>query len=332
MKDTRRSDEFIDFDEIKSQREDIDIDIRICERRIKNYPEDQMEMEEKILRLKSQIPEVEAILATEPPAPELPPRQPLIKVSGVLEEFSVQKVKGYFSEREYSPEAFAQHEANEQLGGLLLAMVGNAAGSAATSQTQERSSTDCDFVRGKINGTPFYGWLGKTHVRVGDTVELAAMSKEGQLVVYALALPALRTLSITPGCLYGREGENRSGLRIAIPLFGTIFGLLPLLMCFYNMESFDLAELIDIFKLILMFTTMFTVLFFFSAHSTKKKPNQTLLLAENIFTTFEMDEPEKIDLHYFTKKKLKALAKQPPVVSDREMPARSAGYDYLFYY
>ena len=326
MSNRRLSDEFIDFDEIKSQREDIDIDIRICERRIKNYPEDQMEMEEKILRLKSQIPEVEAILATEPPAPELPPRQPLIKVSGVLEEFSVQKVKGYFSEREYSPEAFAQHEANEQLGGLLLAMVGNAAGSAVTTQTWVRSSTGCDFVRGKINGTPFYGWLGKTHVRVGDTVELAAMPKEGQLVVYALALPALRTLSITPDCRYGREGGIRFERRFGIPLLGTIFGLLLL---YFTISG---VPLIGVFQAMLMFIAMFAVLFFFSARHARKKPDQCIQLTENIFTTLGMDQPEKIDLNDFTKKKLKALAKQPPVVSDREMPSSYAICQHFYYY
>ena len=329
MKDTRRSDEFIDFDEIRSELSSAQIGLSVDKESLSKNTGPVAyiaHLKAEIIELETKIPQLEAILATEPPAPELPPRQPLIKVSGVLEEFSVQKVKGYFTDREYSPEAFAQHEANQQLGGLLLAMVGNAAGSAVTSQTQVRSSDPCDFVRGKINGTPFYGWLGKTHVRVGDTVELAAMPKGGQLVVYALALPALRTLSITPRCHYGREGAIGFERRYGIPLFSILFGLLLLYFAISG------VPLIGVFQAMLMFIAILTVLFLLSARSTRKKPNPSSLLTENIFTTLGVDNPKKVDLNDFTKKKLKALAKQPPVVSDREMPARSAGQDYLFYY
>lgn len=172
-KDRKFSGEFIAFDEIKRELSNAKIEIRIRQDAINEDPTLRASFEQVIKAQQDKIPQLEAILATEPPPPELPPRQLLFKVSGVLEEFNVQKVIGYFTEREYDPEGFARQVASEQVGSLLLAVTGNAAGSAVTGQSKIRKDDACDFVRGKINGIPFHGWLGKTNAQPGDFVEMA---------------------------------------------------------------------------------------------------------------------------------------------------------------
>ncbi|AKH62147.1 MULTISPECIES: hypothetical protein [Photorhabdus] len=74
----------IDFKEIKSQRKDIDISIEVKRERIQRCPEDRAEVEKAIAELQAQIPALDAILAKEPPLPELPPKVLLIKVTGVF--------------------------------------------------------------------------------------------------------------------------------------------------------------------------------------------------------------------------------------------------------
>ncbi|EYU13219.1 hypothetical protein [Photorhabdus aegyptia] len=101
----------IDFDEIKRQRSSLDTWIEVNLDWIVSHPESKEESEKEIEKTKEKIPELDAILAKEPPPPELPPRKPLIKVSGVLEEFETLCVVGYFTDREYDPAAFARQVA-----------------------------------------------------------------------------------------------------------------------------------------------------------------------------------------------------------------------------
>ncbi len=109
-------------------------------------------------------------------------------------------MRGYFSDREYDPAAFARKEERELYGALLLSIAGNTSAAAINSQTKVRESDTCDFVRGKINGVPFHGWLGFTTAKMGDYVELAVTEQEGYYVVYAIAHPELRVVSMTPRC------------------------------------------------------------------------------------------------------------------------------------
>ncbi|EMN7476155.1 hypothetical protein WB926_002592 [Salmonella enterica] len=210
------------FDEIKRELSNAKIEIRIRQDAINEDPTLRASFEQVIKAQQDKIPQLEAILATEPPPPELPPRQLLFKVSGVLEEFNVQKVIGYFTDREYDPEGFARQEASDQVGSLLLAVTGNAVGSAVTGQSKIRKNDACDFVRGKINGIPFHGWLGKTNAQPGDFVEMAVMGQGDHYVTYALMIPEIQTISITPRCGAGREAEISFG-KYAVMGIGSIF-------------------------------------------------------------------------------------------------------------
>ncbi len=221
--------EAIDFDEIKSQRSSLDTWIEVKQERIQRRPEDREEVEKAIEELQAKIPELDAILAKKPPPPELPPGKPLIKVSGVLEEFETLCVVGYFTDREYDPVAFARQEELELYGGLLMSLAGNTSG--YNSQTKVRESDTCDFVRGKINGIPFHGWLGFTVAKAGDYVELVVTEKKGHYVVYAIAHPELRVVSMTPRCRQGIHSnakyQARGAWYVSLLLISLRAGSLP---------------------------------------------------------------------------------------------------------
>lgn len=328
-KDKKFSGEFIEFNEIRRKKSHCETIIEVNNKWVIEHPDecDPLKIERENEQASAEITRLEAILATEPPAPELPPRQPLFKVSGVLEEFSVQKVIGYFTEREYNPEGFAKQKASEQVGSLLLAITGNAAGSAVTGQSDIRQGDRCYFVRGKINGIPFHGWLGKTHVQSGDYVEMAVMGKDEHYVVYAIALPVLRTISITPRCNSGREAEINFGKGCGFPTISSIFLVMLIIFHFMGVNWKGIAFCAALFSGILFLA------FLHVNHSIRKKPSLITLLAEKIFATLGFTEPQDVDLQKITRKRLKELPPDMLPVNDREMPScNSVWRDYFYYY
>ncbi|MEB5920605.1 putative type VI secretion system effector [Franconibacter daqui] len=322
------SGEFIDFEKVKGELSSLRIEIRVREDAInKENPSLRRHFEQEIKIRQEKILQLEAILATEPPPPELPPRKPLVKICGVLEEFSVQKVMGYFTEREYDPEAFSRKEARNQVGALLLAITGNAAGSAVTGQSDVRVSDRCDFVRGKINGVPFYGWLGKTHVQVGDYVEMAVMGEDDHYLVYAIMFPELRTLSITPRCRCGREADIRFGLVYGMSVFASIFLIILIIFYFKGVDWKGIAVCAAMFGGILLLA------FGRATWKVKKRPGPVFLLTKNILTTLGVADSQYVDLRKLTKTRVKMLSSKPLTLADRDLPSRrSAWVNYFYYY
>ncbi|MCC8457716.1 putative type VI secretion system effector [Photorhabdus aegyptia] len=323
--------EAIDFDEIKSQRSSLDTWIEVNLDWIVSHPDSKEESEKEIEKTKEKIPELDAILAKEPPPPELPPCKPLMKVSGVLEEFETLCVIGYFTDREYDPVAFARQEERELYGGLLMSLAGNTSGS--NSQTKVRESDTCDFVRGKINGIPFHGWLGFTVAKVGDYVELAVTEKEGHYVVYAIAHPELRVVSMTPRCKQGIHSNAKYQAR------GTWYVSLLLFFIFMIPSLFDEQngeDIIDYIKCISSFLGLMAIVFspliYFSC---MRNPKPTFRLAEEIFTVLVFPNPTEINLEKFTKKKLKEIRNNSSGEESskgRVLPDRYCLLSYFYYY
>ncbi|KGM28308.1 hypothetical protein KS18_10500 [Photorhabdus luminescens] len=323
----------IDFDEIKSQRSSLDTWIEVNLDWIVSHPESKEESEKEIEKTKEKIPELDAILAKEPPPPELPPGKPLIKVSGVLDEFETLCVIGYFTDREYDPVAFARKEERDQYGALLLAMVGNSSGAAVTSQTSVRVSDVCDFVRGKINGIPFHGWLGFTIAKVGDYVELAVIEQEGHYVVYAIAHPELRVVSMTPCCRAGILSDAKE------QIFGTcyFFSLYLLILAigavfFIEKDLVGFLEYISLFSLV-----MIAILAPSTYYRRLKRPRPTVKLAEEIFTVLGFPDPTNLNICQFTKKKLKeikanSLDGKSGKDSERVLPDKACFVSHYYYY
>ncbi|MBS9439893.1 hypothetical protein EAE91_22910 [Photorhabdus noenieputensis] len=291
----------IDFEEIKSQRKDIDIVINVNRKHAIEFPHRKEEMAKEIMELQAKIPELDVILAKEPPPPELPPGKPLIKVSGVLEEFETLCVVGYFTDREYNPAAFARQEERELYGGLLLAIAGNTSGT--NSQATVRVSDVCDFVRGKINGVPFHGWLGFTIAKAGDYVELAVTEQEGHYVVYAIAHPELKVISMVPRCKQGIHSNAKYQVRGTWYCSLVIFFMSVIMWFFFIKE--DIVGYIEYMSSFWGgMAVVFSPLIYFSC---MRNPKPTFKLAEEIFTVLGFPNPTEINLEKFTKKKLKEI-------------------------
>lgn len=334
MTDNRKTSvEFTDFEKLKMELSKARTTLRVGKefqeknKNRKDISTQYFEHEKaEIAAMEEKIPQLEAILATEPPQPELPPHQPLSKVSGVLEEFSVQKVIGYFSDREYDREAFARKEANDQVGSLILAMAGNTAGSAVTGQSKVRQNDLCHFVRGKINGIPFHGWLGKTNVQVGDFVEMAVMKQGDCYVVYAIVLPALRTISMPPRCYRGREAEISVLVTRGFPAFYSPFLIFFLIMHFKGVEWRDTAIGAAIGAGVLLPALLATI------YKIRNKTSPVILLAEDIFAALGFADPKKVDLRKLTRRRLKQGITDSSTSAGREMPSRRSTLRYFHYY
>ncbi|TNH44867.1 putative type VI secretion system effector [Photorhabdus luminescens] len=325
----------IDFEEIKSQRKRLNTQIAVKrEIMIPRYPEDREGIEKAIVEIQAKIPELDAILAKEPLPPELPPGKPLIKVSGVLEEFETLCVMGYFTDREYDPVAFARQEERELFGGLLMAMAGNTSAAAVSLQTKVRVRDVCDFVRGKIDGVPFHGWLGFTVAKASDYVELAVTEREGHYVVYAIAHPELRVISMTPRCKQGIHSNAKYQIR------GTWYGSLVIFLAFMIIGVFhdDVRGIILYMKYASLFCILMAIVFsplvYFSC---MRNPKPTFRLAEEIFTVLGFPNPTEINLYQFTMKKLKKmkanyLEGKSSKKSERVLPDKSCYSSYYYYY
>ncbi|NDL01520.1 putative type VI secretion system effector [Photorhabdus bodei] len=333
MSTSRSFKDAIDFKEIKSQRSSLNTRIEVKRERIQRCPEDRAEVEKAIAEVQAQIPVLDAILAEEPPPPELPPRKPLIKVSGVLEEFETLCVRGYFTDREYDPAAFARQEERELSGALLMAMMGNSSAAAVNSQTQVRESDVCDFVRGKINGIPFHGWLGFTTTKAGDYVELVVTEQEGYYVVYAIANPELRVISMTPRCNQGIHADSKEQVFNACCFFSSFLFFLMMVGVFFIRK-----DIVRYIEYIFSFCTLLAALFAPSTYyQSMKTPRPSIRLAEEIFTALGFPDPTEVNLRRLTKKRLKEIKanspeREPGKDSDRVLPDRACFVSYYYYY
>lgn len=280
----------------------------------------------KILQLVKDISELENILTTEPPPPELPPTRPLVKVCGIIEDFSVLKVLGYFHDEKYNIEEHQQKNESNQLGSLLLAITGNATASAVIGQKQVSIASECDFVRGKVNGIPFYGWLGRTSVKNGDIVEMVAQLKGGEYIIYALTMPNLKTISITPQCNIGRKESYKLELKSAMYIVGCVF------LAFGVVAFFNDGSINDVFALTSMLSVIIAIALVYSFLKSRKKIRPTIELAEYIFFVLGFSNPQKINLLKSTKNEIKNKSTDMKNTNVRELPSKNAFKEFYFYY
>ncbi|CAQ85912.1 MULTISPECIES: putative type VI secretion system effector [Photorhabdus] len=321
--------EAIDFDEIKRQRKSIDIDISVNREHAINFPDSKKEAEQEIMNLQAKIPVLDAILAKEPPPPELPPGKPLIKVSGVLEEFEALCVMGYFTDREYDLAAFSRQDEWEVYRRIRRVIAGN----RTNSQIRVSGRDVCDFVRGKINGIPFHGWLGFTTVKEGDYVELAVTEQEGHYVVYAIAHPELRVVSMTPRCKQGIHSDAK--YQICVIWCGSlvIFSMFMIAWVFFIREY-----IVNYIKNMASFCGLMAMVLSPLVYSScMRNPKPTLRLAEEICTVLGFPNPTKINLEKLTRKRLKKIKVNSPdgklhKSSKRVLPDKDCYSSYYYYY
>jgi hypothetical protein len=316
MSDRRNRSESLDLEKITSE---LDKSKKLAERT--SYRTE--DMRQQSVLAKKNIPILEEILNNAPPKPVLPPKNKLIKVMGIIDNIQITKVKGYFTDREYNLTKSMKKESKDQVGALILAAIGNVTGSAVTAQNQTRVSDLCDFVRGKINGIDFYGWLGLTALHNGDYVEMAVSpDADGAYVVYAIANPKKRTISMTPRCKHGVIAASKDGMSVLI-FFFILVALLIFIIGFLKDSALNSILIFECVYMILV-----SILLLATKVNLKRKPSQTTLLAEEIFTALGMNNPSDIDLKKITDE---VIDKKDNNNEDL-MPLKNSVGEYYYYY
>ncbi|WP_447866890.1 putative type VI secretion system effector [Rahnella bonaserana] len=172
--------------------------------------------------LRKQAAKLERQLADAPPDPVLPPPAPLIKITGTLEAFQARLIPHYFDPKAYPQTHDYFERQEERVANAAVAMA--ASGQAATAQgmtlNSDRLSKLAWHVTGQINGKRFSGWLGYTFCQPGELVELIVAPVGDEYLVYALAKPQERSISMTPGCYQGKRQARWGGTRFWLGILG----------------------------------------------------------------------------------------------------------------
>ncbi|MFD3246721.1 putative type VI secretion system effector [Rahnella aquatilis] len=197
-------------------------------------------LRERVIRAKEYLRQVEAEKNSFPPLPELPPTKQLIKISGIVEELSVKKVIGYFDFSEYSTEKARAEEKikRDNEGASLLLLLQFFAGDAPHARFNDgkRKESKCSYIKGKVNGKIFSGWLRQTNVQVGDYVEMAVMPEGNNYYIYALATPHKGVISTIPNCYAGRRYPN---IKQLATMYGKFYTIVFLIMCLFETPTIE---------------------------------------------------------------------------------------------
>ncbi|MBF7958160.1 putative type VI secretion system effector [Rahnella victoriana] len=311
--------EFKDLDRLEGCFNSLDIYIENRSKKIKDYDEmihsgSQEESSAKvskrvfieetrlsIIRARKYLKQVQAEINSFPAPPELPPTKPLIKISGIVEELSVKKVIGYFDFSEYSTEKVRAEEKikRDNEGASLLLLLQFFAGDAPHARFNDgkRKESQCIYVKGKVNGKLFSGWLKQTNIQVGDYVEMAAMPEDDGFKIYAAAKPQLETISVTTGCY---AGKNRFSIRYVIKGTGIFFFFMVFI--YASFASLSLEEWGYAVLIYLSLTGGFSFFLFRGLNNDARAPGD---LFERICAVLNIPNGNTLDLDKFTREKIK---------------------------
>ncbi|KEY59309.1 putative type VI secretion system effector [Serratia sp. DD3] len=265
-----------------------------------------------------------------PAQPELPPTQPLIKISGILEEISFKKVIGYFAYTEYSTE---KQRAEEKLkrdnsGAVLVAVLSAFANSTAPNLLKDgkKKEYQCLYVKGKIGGKSFSGWLNKTDIKVGDYLEMAVMPDGDEYKMYAVANPEQQTISTTPGCSTGSRWFTVKSLIKMSTIPSAVLILLP-----SSFASPTLEQWVHIFFFYFLVAGSFFIYTYRSLINEYRAPGD---LFERICATLNIPNGKGLALAIYTGNFIKEKKRKGIwIESDNEkMPQQKSQADSNFYF
>ncbi|ALV93507.1 MULTISPECIES: putative type VI secretion system effector [Pantoea] len=289
-----------------------------------------------------------AALDALPPPPVLPPRGQLEKITGRLEEFSRIRCKADFEPDFYTNHPNHQMSSGEKtgIGAAAIAFDSPALAGLALKEEQPMTS-EADYIKGMINGKPFTGWVGLTHLKVGDEVELAAEWQDDHYQVYAITLPAERMISVCPRANHGSYIQAK--LKLKHTIWFLTFMLVLIQGIYISLADgpflqnvFDsLVNNKDRFYLYAAIQTAVGVpiigVIFYSMYLGYVKTS--CALAENVFRAFGWENPKGIDLEALTLNREKELKRSGEWYSpdDNSKPPRPTmkglGYmEYWYYY
>ncbi|TDN55958.1 putative type VI secretion system effector [Scandinavium goeteborgense] len=205
---------------------------------------------DKLPDLRKQAQALESKLSDAPPDPILPPSAPLVKVTGVLEEFHWQRVLHYFDPEAY-PQThgyFTRQQGRVAKAAVVVAAAGQGAAAQGMVAGGNRLKTCAWYVTGKINGKRFSGWLGRCFCKPGEEVELIVAPVGDEYLVYALSKPQERSITMTPGCYRGKRQARWGGTWFWLGILGfSLAGVIITWMIVYGLKqliTWDLCELL----------------------------------------------------------------------------------------
>ncbi|WP_152081233.1 putative type VI secretion system effector [Enterobacter oligotrophicus] len=255
--------------------------------------------------LRKQAQKLEEQLEDAPPDPVLPPPAPLIKVTGVLEEFSWRRVLHYFDPQAYpqTHEYFARQKERVARAAVVMTVSDSAATAQGMLLDGDRLMTCSWHITGRINGKRFSGWLGRCFCKVGEEVELIAAPVGDEYLVYALVKPQERSVSMTPGCYRGKRQARWGGTRFWMGMHGV--GLLAVIIGWvvrYGMEELFPPELGEL--LLPCATTGGAIIICPALYSVwRRHPFPEEDLAEEIFTVMGLKNVTDINLSRLNRKR-----------------------------
>ncbi|WP_312209833.1 putative type VI secretion system effector [Pseudescherichia sp.] len=261
-----------------------------------------------------------------PPMPVLPPPEPLIKISGVIEEVEFIKARAWFDAQAYMTTNDLQaFKAQLDSKGMVGAMLTNSFSGSAVNNSVSLHKVNCLYTKGKINGKIFSGWFGMTNICPGDYVEMAVMPSSEEYLTYAIANPEQRTLSLTPKC-------HSNGWLYSLPMsfvgsFGVLFIPSLLIALCAGMSWLPWS----IFWYVLL-STAFGISIY---RNTKKEHGVHFVLYRRIAIALELPGGDKYDLGKVSRKKKKENAWIPRKEGEIPMPQdqwNEYAYEYFYYY
>ncbi|EAQ2493079.1 hypothetical protein CPK96_24085 [Salmonella enterica] len=207
-------DEYLDLVDLLDDLSMVNSDIKF--RKKSNYKYSQSERKSKIdddkfasytqaiIQLEEQKKRLEAKIDSFPPLPVLPSPEPLIKISGTVDEITYTKALACFDVGAYTTmQEQLERKCNRDNIGTSVAMVAQVlAGSAPhvgkTDNVWQRDKSM--YVQGKIDGKPFAGWVETADVQPGEQVMMAAVPNGDGYMIYAIAVPEKNIVYLPPKC------------------------------------------------------------------------------------------------------------------------------------
>ncbi|WP_447866889.1 putative type VI secretion system effector [Rahnella bonaserana] len=286
--------------------------------------------------LRRQAQKIELELEDAPPDPILPPPAPLIKVTGTLEAFTWRRALHYFDPKAYpqTHDYYARQEERVANATLVMAATGQAATAQGMLLESDRLLTCSWHVTGQINGKRFSGWLGRCFCKIGEEVELIAAPVGDEYLVYALAKPQERSISMTPGCYQGKRQARWGGTRfwlgiLAFALVSVIIGWLIIngVSSFFSQELYEsLCVFIATGGLIVVGPALYSVW--------RRHPFPEADLAEEIFTVMGWQNVTDINLCKLNRRRKRQWKRtgKPENPFKDQTPFLYTGWGREFYY
>jgi hypothetical protein len=286
--------------------------------------------------LRKQVRRLELDLACAPPDPVLPPPAPLIKVSGKLEAFHARLIPHYFDPKSYpqTHEYFARHEERVANAAMVIAASGESTTAQGMVLDSNRIRKLAWHVTGQINGKHFSGWLGYTFCQAGEEVELIVAPVGDEYLVYALAKPQERSISMTPGCYRGKRQVRWAGTWFWLGILGfALAGVVVTSIIIYGIAELFTQRLYE--SLLTFVATGGVIVVGPALYSVwRRHPFPEEDLAEEIFTVMGWKNVTDINLSRLNRKRKRLWKRtgKPENPFKDQTPFLYAGWGREFYY